>query len=97
MTKPDPAAPYGLHRPTMDDAHDAVPRVHGAPGPHIWTQLLRTAGLSGREADPHAIERLLEAMRTADPVSRLCAHALRIRLASHTHLTAAHAMTRSNS
>ena len=76
MTAPDTGSPYGLHRPTMTDARDAMHRVHGYTGRSAW-------------------EQLLTAMAGLDPVSRLCAHALRIRLSSHTHLSAAHTITRS--
>jgi hypothetical protein len=87
--------PYGLHPPTIADAHDAVHRVHGADGPAVWAGLLAAAGVSGDATQPEAFERLLTVMEAADPVSQLCAHALRIRLTSYTCLAAAHSMTRS--
>ena len=86
---------YGLHRPTMDDAREAMYRVHGHTGRSHWARLLQAANLTGKESDEPALLRLIEAMSSLDPVSRMCAQALRIRLATHTHLTAAHTMTRS--
>jgi hypothetical protein len=96
MTQTDPGGPYGLRRPTMTDAREAMHRVHGDTGHTAWAQLLSAAGLAGTEPDDASLQRLLKAMAELDSVSRLCAHALRIRLSSHTHLTAAHTMTRSH-
>jgi hypothetical protein len=79
--------PYGLERPTMDDARATIHRVHAGDGPQVWSRLLKTAGLTGNEAD--GLERMIAAMHDADPTSRLCALALRIRITSHTQLTAA--------
>jgi hypothetical protein len=79
--------PYGLARPTMDDARASISRVHAGDGPQVWKQLLKAAGLTGDETD--GLERMLAAMHDADPTSRLCALALRIRITSHTQLTAA--------
>lgn len=86
-------APYGLTLPTMDDARDAVHRVHGPDGPRIWSQLLQAAGLTGRE--PDALDRMLRLMAAADPTTRLCATALQIRISSYGHLAAAHSTLRS--
>jgi hypothetical protein len=88
-------AAYGLTRPTMTDARDAMHRVHGHTGRSAWARLLTAAGLSGNETDEPALLRLLDEMTRLDPISRLCAHALRIRLTSYTHLAAAHLATRS--
>ena len=85
--------PYGLSRPTLEDARLAVHRAHAADGPRVWHQLLHAAGLSGSE--PDALERLLALMAAADPTTRLCATALRIRVVSHEHLSAAHSNLRS--
>jgi hypothetical protein len=93
-SEPDTSA-YGLHRPTMSDAREAMHRVHGHTGRSHWAGLLKATGLTGNETDEPALLRLIEAMASLDQVSRMCAHALRIRLATHTHLTAAHTMTRS--
>ncbi|WP_229072938.1 hypothetical protein [Actinoplanes sp. DH11] len=76
-------APYGLNRPTADDARAAVLRVHGDNGPQIWEQLVRAAG------SDTSLDRLLPAMAAADPTTRLCALALRIRVTTHTELAAA--------
>ncbi|MGX6600858.1 hypothetical protein ACWKSP_01780 [Micromonosporaceae bacterium Da 78-11] len=89
------STPYGLQRPTMQDAYDTVHRVHGDTGPQTWAKLLFTTGLSGRETDDAAFERLLRALEESDPVSRMCAQAVRIRLNSHTFLAAAHTLARS--
>ena len=94
-TPAETGAVYGLTRPVMADAEAALRRVHGENGPSVWAQLLRTAGLTGTESGEPALQQILEAMSQADPVSHLCAHALRIRLGSHTYLAAAHALTRS--
>ncbi|GIF02515.1 hypothetical protein [Actinoplanes siamensis] len=87
------AGPYGLHRPTMADAREAMHRVHGHTGRSAWERLLQSAGMSGTETGDDALHRLLTAMAGLDPVSQLCAQALRIRLSSHTHLSAAHTIT----
>jgi hypothetical protein len=85
---------YGLLRPTMNDARDAMHRVHGHSGRSAWARLLATAELTGTETGEPALLHLLDTMARLDPVSQLCAHALRIRLTSHTHLAAAHTVTR---
>jgi hypothetical protein len=94
-TPDDSARAYGLHRPTMADAREAMHRVHGHTGRSAWERLLHSAGLSGTETGDDALRPLLTAMAGLDPVSRLCAQALQIRLSSHTHLSAAHTITRS--
>ena len=82
----DDETPYGLRRPTMDDARAAVYRVHGELGPRMWSRTLTDTELGGHESDDDSLERLLVALDGADPVSRLCAQALRIRLRAHTVL-----------
>lgn len=77
--------PYGLARPTLDDARAAVHRAHAGDGPRIWHELTRTAGLDG--TGDGSLERMLAVMNDADPASRLCALALRIRITSHTQLS----------
>jgi hypothetical protein len=94
MTTPD-EAPYGLRRPTMADAREAMHRVHGDLAAGLWKQVLGSASVTGTESDEASFQRLLQAMTDLDPISRLCAQALRIRVASHYHLSAAHTMTRS--
>jgi hypothetical protein len=95
VTAPEPGGAYGLLRPTMADARDAMHRVHGHTGRSSWARLLAAAQLTGDETDEPSLMRLLEAMSGLDPVSRLCAQALRIRLTSFTHLAAAQNITRS--
>lgn len=82
----DAETPYGLRRPTMDDARAAVYRVHGDLGARMWSRALTATELGGHETDDDSLERLLVALDAADPVSRLAAQALRIRLRSHTYL-----------
>ncbi|GIF41796.1 hypothetical protein [Actinoplanes xinjiangensis] len=90
---PSDSVVYGLRRPTMTDAREAMHRVHGHTGRSTWARLIAAAHLTGEETDEPALLRLLEAMTTLDPVSRLCAQALRIRMTSYTELAAAHAIT----
>ena len=82
----DAETPYGLNRPTMDDARATVYRVHGDRGPQMWSRTLTATDLGGHETDDDSLERLLVVLGAADPVSRLAAQALRIRLRSHTYL-----------
>ena len=88
-------SPYGLHRPTMSDAREAMHRVHGHTGRSAWERLLQVAGVSDTDTSAEALQRLQTAMAGLHPVSRLCAQALSSRLSSHTHLSAAHTLTRS--
>jgi hypothetical protein len=81
--------PYGLVRPTIEDAREAVHRVHAGDGPQVWDHLVRAAGPGA------SLERLLPAMEAADPVTRLCALALRIRMTAHSELGAAFTLVRS--
>ena len=89
----DTDIPYGLRRPTMDDARESVHRVHGGDGPRVWSRTLTASGLGGHENDDDSLERLLVALEGADPVSQMCAVALRIRLRSHTFLAVAYDLT----
>ncbi|GGN81707.1 hypothetical protein GCM10010112_58420 [Actinoplanes lobatus] len=84
------SAPYGLSRPTLDDARAAVLRVHAGDGARIWNDLLRTAGLTGNE--PAGLDRMLAVMHDADPSTRLCAVAVKIRVTAYTQLAAAHSI-----
>ncbi|MDI6105904.1 GAF domain-containing sensor histidine kinase [Actinoplanes sp. NEAU-A12] len=81
----DATEPAGLRRPSMADARDAVHRSHGDAAAPIWAKLLRTSQLTGHETSDDALPQLLRAMTALDPVSRLCAHAIGIRLAAHTN------------
>ena len=95
MTPPLDPAPrgtgaYGLSRPTLADAEAAIVRAHLSSAPVLWASLLERAGLSGREAEPSALDRLLDVMdASADPVVALSARALRIRTATYDRLAAA--------
>ncbi|WP_432570977.1 hypothetical protein [Kineococcus sp. SYSU DK005] len=81
---------YGLQLPTVQDARSSVERVHGARAAEVWTRLLADAGLHGREHDRGSLERLLQAMTgSGEPVTALCARALRIRLTSYDRLSTA--------
>ena len=88
---PDPAG----SRPTVADARDAVHRSYGDAGPSVWARLLRTTQLTGAETGDDALRRLLQAMTVSDPIGRLCAHSLGIRLTWHTRLAAAATTSRS--
>jgi len=84
-------AAYGLTRPKVGDACEAVERVFGADAPLVWEQILSAAGAG--EHDDRGIERVVDAMiRHQDGVVRLCAQALSIRLSSYTRLAATHAI-----
>jgi hypothetical protein len=90
-----PNGGYQIPRPTIADAHQVLTRLHGTDFPGIWANLLATAALNGRETDAAALDRLLTATRTADPVTSLYGRSLAIRVAAHRHLTAAHSIIRS--
>ena len=84
---------YGLREPTPADAHAAITRVCGANAPQLWSHLLTAANVTGEERDRSALESILAAMDAAeDALVRLCAHPLRIRLASYDRLSAAYAL-----
>lgn len=87
------STPYGLARPTFDDAREAVHRVHGHDGPHVWQTLTKAAGITGQE--PDALDRLLALMASADQTTRLCATAIQIRITSYDCLAVAHTELRS--
>jgi len=84
-----------IPRPTLADAHGVLARLHGPDFPAIWSNLLATAALNGRETDDDALDRLLAATRTADPVTSLYGRSLAIRVAARRHLTDAHSIIRS--
>jgi hypothetical protein len=86
----DGTGPYRMIRPTLPEAHGAL---HGMYGPHtedIWRTLLFTAGLRGDETTPAALDRLLAVMTTAEPLIRLCARGLQVRITAYEHLARAH-------
>jgi hypothetical protein len=84
-----PNGRYQIRPPTIADAHEALARLHGADFAGTWSGLLATAGLTGRETGAEALDRLLAATRTADPVTSLYGRSLAIRVAAHRHLSAA--------
>ena len=87
----DSTGPYRLARPTLPEARAAL---HGLYGPHtadIWQNLLFSAGLTGAETTPGSLDRLLAVMQTADPITRLCARGLQVRVAAYEQLARAHA------
>ncbi|GAA3385343.1 hypothetical protein [Cryptosporangium minutisporangium] len=85
----------GLTRPDVAEARRAVDRIYGSQAAGIWAELLVAAGLDGTETDPAAIDRLLDAMRSAAPVTALCGEALAIRVVSYDRLAQAHELERS--
>ncbi|WP_344651420.1 hypothetical protein [Cryptosporangium japonicum] len=85
-----------MTRPDLADARRAVERIYGPQAPGIWAELLSTARLHGTETDPGAIDRLLDAMRSAAPVTALCGEALAIRLASYDRLAQVYELMRSS-
>ncbi|MFG1924256.1 hypothetical protein [Cryptosporangium sp. NPDC048952] len=86
----------GVARPDLAEARRAVERIYGPQASGIWSDLLSTARLDGSETGPGAIEQLLDAMRSAAPVTALCGEALAIRVASHDRLSQAYELMRSS-
>ncbi|GAA4609528.1 DNA-binding PadR family transcriptional regulator [Actinoplanes octamycinicus] len=89
-----PASVYGITRPGLADAEEAVRRLRGDTS-RLWSQLLQRANLTGTEADRDSLDRLIAVMADTDPVLGLCAQALRIRAETYDKLSAAHAVIRS--
>ena len=81
---------YGLCRPTVADVLVAVGRMHKKDAAAVWAQLLTTAGMSGDETDEAALDRLLDAMSERDPLSRVAARGVRVRMSSYDSLAAVH-------
>ena len=91
-TPPDTheTGPYQLERPTLEEAYSAL---RGMYGPHIgdvWRTLLFAAGLQGEETSPAALDRLLAVMSTAEPLIRLCARSLQVRITAYEQLARQH-------
>jgi len=84
---------YGLARPDLTTAHDALARIFGADVTPIWLELLDAAEVANATAaDDASFERVLAAIEGSErPVVRLCGRALRIRWQSYRHLAAAQA------
>ena len=89
------ATMYGLQRPDLPEAAQAVRRVCGHNTDGVWQQLLTSAGLTGHETDHDSMNRLLTAMRAGTPILAMCAQALTIRAETYDRLTAAHDLIRS--
>ncbi len=88
----EPTGPYNMQRPTLDDARTALRRLYGANADGVWTTLLAGAGLTGHETDQASFDRLVDRMKAADSVTKLCARSLAIRSATFTRLSAAHTL-----
>ena len=94
MPSVDKVSTYGLIRPGMGDALVAVHRAHGPNAAHIWAQLLTAADLVGDETDDTALYRMIDAMTAdPDPLLRVSARSLRVRLSSYTLLAAQQGQT----
>lgn len=84
-------AAYGLSRPTVVDARAALERVYGPMADACWTTLAGRAQTSKDRAV--TVEEIVESMLAhEDGVVRLCGQALKIRLRSFAHLSAANAL-----
>ncbi len=94
-TTDQPPVAYGLARPVVGDGEEALRRVYGHAAGEIWERLLRRAGLAGDETDEDSLTRLLDAMRSAEPVTALVGRALLIRRVSYQNLSAAQSTIRS--
>ena len=84
--------PAGLLRPDLAEARRALERIYGTQAQTVWADLLAGAELDGGETEPDAIERLVDVMRSAAPVTALCGEALAIRVAAHDRLAQARAL-----
>jgi hypothetical protein len=79
---------HRLSRPTLDDARTAVQSLYGPHTDDVWQTLLFAAGLTGKETTPAALDRLLAVMHAAEPLVRLCARGLQIRVSAYQSLAA---------
>jgi hypothetical protein len=84
--------PYQMRRPDMAEAKAAVGRLYGHTSDDVWRSLLTRTGLTGRETDPAAIQRLAQAMLADDSVLSLCGRSLLIRINGYEFLLAAAAV-----
>jgi hypothetical protein len=85
LPHPPPGAstgPYGLARPDLDEAHQALAEIYAEVTDQLWAKMLQKANLSGRETDAQALDRILELMKASDPITALCGRSLAIRVAS---------------
>lgn len=83
------ADPYHMSRPDLPEAEAAIRQLYGHEADAVWQKLLTSAGLTGRETDPAAVERLAATMLAADPVLALSGRGLTIRIKSYEYLLAA--------
>ncbi|GAA3630896.1 hypothetical protein GCM10022223_55990 [Kineosporia mesophila] len=88
---------YGLALPDLAEVRAALSNVYGDKADDLWADLLRRCGLRGHETSRDALQKLLQTMKSQDPVMALCARALSIRLDTYDHLTAAYHIVRSAS
>lgn len=89
MTTTDALPQYGLIRPGMGDALVAIYRSHGDNAAAVWARLLTAANLRGDEISDAALHQMLVAMEGLDPITRLAARSLRVRVVTYAHLAAA--------
>ena len=87
-------ASYELRRPDLNETREAICQLYGPNGTQMWRTLIARARLTGTETDPASLDRLLAAMREHDPVTALCAHAIQLRIETHTRLSTVHALIR---
>ena len=71
---------HPVEAPTLASAHEALKRLYGPHSENLWRTLLLGAGLNGEETDAKSFGRLVVAMQSADPVTRLCARGLSLRM-----------------
>jgi len=78
------AAVYGLDRPSVADASTVMRNVHRSDFTERWSEVVNASGTTGRtDAD---LPKLITAMESADPATRLAGRALSLRLRVHAHL-----------
>jgi len=83
--------PYRLARPTLQDAYAALRGLYGPHTDDAWQTLLFSAGLTGQETAPSALDRIVVAMQGAHPLIQLCGRSLRVRVAAYESLARAQA------
>ena len=81
--------PYHMQRPDLAEAEAAVYRLYGHESAGRWQSLLAAARLTGHETEPDAVERVVEVMLAADPVTALCGRGLAIRIRTYEYLLSA--------
>ncbi|MET0425073.1 MAG: hypothetical protein ABW046_14405 [Actinoplanes sp.] len=77
---PEPPQHQLPSAPTLDEARIALTRIYGPHTEALWRTLLHHANLTGQETDSWAIDRLLSVMHVAEPMARLCARGLEVRV-----------------